>query len=169
MNTRTSVGILSDTHGYLDPFLLEAFIDCVAIIHAGDVGRVEVLEQLEEVAPVLAVKGNIDGGELRHLPLTRVDEIAEKRIAVLHIAGDARRPKSAAKELIRFENPDVFVAGHTHVPVVGKVGNALWINPGAAGIEGHHDLRFAAILHISADGELAMDRIHLGDRASRRR
>jgi len=162
---RTSIGLISDTHGYVDPFLREAFVDCVGIIHAGDIGRVEVLEELEEIAPVYAVKGNIDGGELRYLPLTRVDDFADKRVAALHIAGDARRPKRAARELIRTERPDVIVVGHTHVPVVGRVEGTLWINPGAAGIEGHHHLRFAAILHIDPDGELAMDRIHLGERA----
>lgn len=166
---RISVGLISDTHGYVDPFLYEAFVDCVAIVHAGDIGKVEVLEALDEIAPVHAVKGNIDGGELRFLPLTRVDEFGGKRIACLHIAGDARRPRRAALDLIFSERPDVIVAGHTHVPVVGRVEETLWINPGAAGIQGHHDLRFAAILHIEPDGELALDRIHLGDRGSVRR
>jgi putative phosphoesterase len=162
---RTSVGLVSDTHGWVHPFLHEAFAGCECIVHAGDIGSQEVLDELETIAPVHAVKGNIDGGELRFLPVERVDEVAGKRIAVLHIAGNPRRPRPAARALIARERPDVLVVGHTHVPVVGRVGDTLWINPGAAGIEGHHDLRFAALLHIEADGELAMDRIHLGSRS----
>ena len=161
---RVSIGLVSDTHSYLDPFLETAFADCVAIVHAGDIGRQEVLDDLEGIAPVWAVKGNIDGGDLRFLPLERVDEVNGVRIATRHIAGDSRRPNKAARDFIRRERPDVLVAGHTHVPVVGRVGSTLWINPGAAGIEGHHYDRFAAILHIDTDGQLAMDRVVLGSR-----
>lgn len=163
---RISVGLVSDTHGYCDPYLREAFAGCAAIVHAGDIGRATVLEELEEIAPVYAVKGNIDGADLRFLPLGRVDEFGPIRVATLHIAGDPRRPKRAALELLGTERPQVFVAGHTHVWVVGRVGGALWINPGAAGIEGHHDLRSAAILHIGAGGELSLDRVNLGPRGS---
>lgn len=162
--SRISVGLVSDTHGWLNPDLKEAFARCVCIVHAGDVGKVEVLDELEDVAPVHAVKGNIDGGELRFLPLERVDEVGGKRIAVLHIAGDPMRPNRAARDLIRRERPDVIVVGHTHVPVVGRVDGTLWINPGAAGRQGHHDMSFAAILHIEESGDLALDRIHLGPR-----
>lgn len=165
-DTRVSVGLVSDTHGWVHPFLHEAFADCVCIVHAGDIGTQEVLDELETIAPVHAVKGNIDGGDLRFLPEERVDEVAGTRIAVLHIAGNPRRPRPAARSLIARERPDVLVVGHSHVPVVGRVDETLWINPGAAGIEGHHDLRFAAILHIEPDGELAMDRIHLGSRSA---
>lgn len=164
-SNRTSIGLVSDTHGWVHPFLAEAFADCVGIIHAGDIGTQAVIDELEEIAPVCAVKGNIDGGDLRFLPLTRVDEFAGTRVACLHIAGNPKRPRPAARRLIAAERPDVLVVGHTHVPVVGRVGQTLWVNPGAAGIEGHHDMRFAAILHIEADGELAMDRIHLGARS----
>lgn len=166
---KISIGIMSDTHGYLDPFLLEAFAGCVGVIHAGDVGKTAVLEQLEEVVDVYAVRGNIDGQDLRFLPLSRIDEFGGKRIATLHIAGDPQRPRKAARTLIYEERPDVFIAGHTHIPVVGRVQGTLWINPGAAGIEGHHDERFAAILHIAPDGELSLDRIHLGVRGQPRR
>lgn len=162
---RTSIGLVSDTHGWVHPFLHEAFADCECIVHAGDIGTQDVLDELATIAPVHAVKGNIDGGDLRFLPLERVEEVGGKRIAVLHIAGNPRRPRPAARKLIAREDPDVLVVGHSHVPVVGRYDDTLWINPGAAGIEGHHDLRFAAILHIEDDGELAMDRIHLGSRA----
>jgi len=162
--TRTSIGLVSDTHGWLNPQLKEAFSGCAFIVHAGDIGTVDVLDELEEIAPVVAVKGNIDGGELRFLPLERVEEVAGKRIAVLHIAGEPTRPNRTARELIRRWSPDVLVVGHSHVPVVGRVDGTLWINPGAAGREGHHAMSFAALLHIDEDGDLFLDRVHLGAR-----
>lgn len=161
---RTSIGLISDTHGWVNPQIHVAFRDCVAIIHAGDIGKRDVLDELETIAPVHAVKGNIDGGDLRFLPLELVEEFAGKRIAALHIAGNPRRPKPAALDLIRRESPDVLVVGHSHIPVVGRVHDTLWINPGAAGRHGFHELSFAAILHIDAAGELALDRVHLGGR-----
>ena len=162
---KTTIGLVSDTHGSLDPELIEVFQGVDHIIHAGDIGDPEILEQLEALAPTTAVRGNIDGGELRFQPLEVVVEIAEKRIAVLHIAGSPKRPRKAARELLARERPDVIVVGHSHIPVVGKVGSTLWINPGAAGRHGFHDVRCAALLHVMPDGELKMDRVILGPRS----
>ncbi len=164
MSDRIAVGLVSDTHGWVHPGLHEAFKGVELIVHAGDIGTPEVLTELAEIAPVAAVKGNIDGGDLRFEPLTRVEEVGGIRIAVLHIAGNPRRPKSAALELIRDEEPDVIVVGHSHIPVVGRVEGALWINPGAAGKVGFHTERFAAILYIEPDGELSLSRVELGAR-----
>lgn len=161
---RTKIGLISDTHGWLDPFILEAFKDSDLIVHAGDIGAMDVIDQLETVAPVSVVRGNIDGGDLRFFPLERVDEVGGRRIAVLHIAGNPKRPNKTALDFIRRESPDVIVVGHSHVPVVGRVEGCLWINPGAAGKSGFHDLRFAAILWIEPDGTISMDRVFLGGR-----
>ena len=166
MADRTTIGLVSDTHGYLDPELVEVFDGVDHIIHAGDIGDPEVLQRLEEVAPTSAVRGNIDGGELRFEPLERVVKIREKRIAVLHIAGSPKRPRKAARELIRRERPDAIIVGHSHIPVVGRVDGTLWINPGAAGRQGFHHQRCAALLHIDGDGQFAMDRVILGPRSS---
>lgn len=161
---RTTIGLVSDTHSWLDPELLEVFEGVDHIIHAGDIGDVAVLDRLREVAPTTAVKGNIDGGELRFLPLEEVLEIAGKRIAVLHIAGSPKRPRKAARQLIVRERPDALIVGHSHIPVVGRVDSTLWINPGAAGRQGFHHQRTAALLHVDSDGEFAMDRVVLGPR-----
>lgn len=163
MGKRITIGLVSDTHGWVHPYLHEAFEGVEMILHAGDIGTQEVLDELEEIAPVKAVKGNIDGGDLRFLPLEHVEEIGGKRIGILHIAGSPKSPKPRTREFIRRDKLDVILVGHSHVPVVGRVLGALWINPGAAGKSGHHDLRFAARLHIQ-DGEIEMDRIHLGER-----
>lgn len=162
---KKTIGLVSDTHGWLDPDLVEVFEGVEHIIHAGDLGTVEVLERLREVAPTTAVKGNIDGGELRFLPIDAIVEFEGKRIAVLHIAGSPKRPRKAARQLIARERPDAIVVGHSHIPVVGRVGPTLWINPGAAGRQGFHHQRTAALLHVDAEGEFAMDRVVLGPRA----
>ena len=161
----TKIGVVSDTHGWLDPFLLEAFAGAELIVHAGDIGSMDVIDALETVAPVAVVRGNIDGGDLHFFPVEIVQEVAGKRIACLHIAGNPRSPKRAALDLIRRESPDVIIVGHSHIPVVGRVEGCLWINPGAAGKSGFHSDRYAAILYIADDGEITLERIVLGPRA----
>ncbi len=165
---KVTLGILSDTHGWLDPELVDVFRDKQVdlLVHAGDIGDEEVIDQLEELAPVEVVKGNIDGGDLRFYPEEVVFEAGPRKVAMRHIAGSPRRPRKAARELIAREKPDVFVCGHSHIPVVGRVMGALWINPGACGRVGFHDQRFAALLYVDEDtGEFEMERIHLGPRA----
>lgn len=164
-----TVGLISDTHGWLDPELVQLFAGCEVILHAGDIGEEAVLGELGTIARTEAVRGNIDGGALRHLPLTRVVEVHGRRIALLHIAGSPTRPNKAARELIKAEAPDVLVVGHSHIAVAGRVHGTLWINPGAAGRQGFHDKRFAALLHIAQDGTLSLDRVHLGPRSELRR
>ncbi len=163
----TKLGLVSDTHGYLDPDLVETFRDqgVDRIIHAGDIGQPDVLEELEAVAPVTAVRGNIDGGQLRFLPLEEIIEVEGIRVAVLHIAGSPKRPRKAARSLLRREAPDVLVVGHSHIAVVGKVGDTLWINPGAAGRQGFHHQRLAALLDVEECGELSLKRVILGPRS----
>lgn len=166
--SQITLGILSDTHGWLDPELVEVFGDkgVDRLVHAGDIGNEEVVTQLEQLAPLEIVKGNIDGGELRFLPEEVVFEVGPRTFAMRHIAGSPRRPRKAAREFIAREKPDVLVCGHSHIPVVGRVQGALWINPGACGRVGFHDQRFAALLYVDEDsGEFEMERIHLGSRA----
>lgn len=167
MGTHQSVGLVSDTHGWLDPALSVHFAGAALIVHAGDVGPASVLDELAEIAPVVAVKGNIDGGPLDDLPREVVVEVAGTRIAVLHVAGSPLGPNRTAAALIDRERPDVLVCGHSHIAVAGRVGRLLWVNPGAAGHEGFHDTRTAAILHIRDDGHLALARINLGPRGRR--
>jgi putative phosphoesterase len=164
----TTIGLVSDTHGWLDPELVDIFAehDVAEIIHAGDIGDEAIIERLEEIAPVHAVRGNIDGGDLRFLPEEEFVEVHGCTIAILHIAGSPPRPKKRARELIRRDEPDVFVCGHSHIPAIDRVEETLWINPGAAGRHGFHTERLAAMLHVDEEtGELSMDRIELGRRS----
>lgn len=164
MSVAHRIGLVADTHGWLDPALAEHFAEVEVILHAGDLGTEAVLDELGAIAPVVAVRGNIDGGALADLPLETVVELGGRRIALLHIAGSPRRPTRAARELLDRERPDVLVVGHSHIPVVGRVGGALWINPGAAGHQGFHTDRTAAILTIDGGGEIQLYRVHLGPR-----
>jgi uncharacterized protein len=163
---RVTVGIVSDTHGWLDEQLLTLFEGVEAIVHAGDIGTPAVLEQLEAIAPVLAVRGNVDGGELRFLPSEAQIEVCGRRIAAMHIAGSPHRPNRAVVALLKRMRPDAIVVGHSHIPVVGQVEGALWIKPGAAGRVGFHTERYAGLLHIDrVTRRFSLDRIHLGPRS----
>lgn len=167
VSRKWKVGLVSDTHGWFDPALREVFGGCHHIVHAGDVGDASVIADLEDVAPVTVVRGNIDGGPLRFLPLEAVVDVGGVRIASLHIAGSPTRPRPAALSLLGRERPDVLVVGHSHVALVGRVAGALWVNPGAAGRQGFHTERLAALLHIDPDTkELSLERVYLGARSA---
>lgn len=157
------LGLLSDTHGWLDPALLTWFEGVEQILHAGDVGNEAVLETLRTLAPTIAVRGNVDGGGwARELPLETIIEVGGVRIAMLHIAGNPTRPHRSATDLIARTQPDILLVGHSHIPVVERRAGVLWLNPGAAGRQGFHEARTAMLLHLKPS--LSVDFITLGPR-----
>jgi putative phosphoesterase len=137
------------------------------IVHGGDVGAPGILDELAEVAPVTAVFGNIDGATLRDLPARAVMQVAGIRVGVLHIAGNPWRPNRDARNFIADTGVDVLVCGHSHAFVAVRADDCLWLNPGAAGRQGFHAERTAALLGISQAGELRVLRIGLGPRSAR--
>jgi putative phosphoesterase len=161
------VGLLSDTHGWLDSGFHQWFAGVEMILHAGDVGSEVVLTELEVIAPTYAVRGNVDGGRwAMELPLERVVEVGGLRIAMLHIAGEPGRPEVAATALLARERPDMLLVGHTHIPVMERLGRGgLWLNPGAAGRQGFHTKRTAALLHIEEGALPRVEMIELGTRS----
>lgn len=127
--TTTLIGVISDNHGYLDPAVLQAFAGVTHIIHAGDIMDPQILVTLEAVAPVTAVAGNLDSGELAaRLPREARGEVGGVRFLVGH------KPKRLLNRLsggkIEGERPDLVVWGHTHVPSAAWVEGALYLNPG---------------------------------------
>lgn len=163
---RISIGLISDTHSHVDEGWAEAFSGMDYIFHAGDIGSQEVLDALEQIAPVIAVKGNIDGGDLRFLPEQQLHTLGGKKIAMIHIAGSPNKPNKIVRKLLIHEQPDLLIVGHSHIPVVKRVDlGCLWINPGAAGRHGFHPERVAMRLHISPWlGELSLERVCFGPR-----
>lgn len=125
------LGVISDTHGLLRPRVFDLFAGVDRILHAGDVGDPAILDDLEAIAPVLAVWGNVDGPELRaRLPERLEVELAGVRVGMAH--GHREEP---AYEALAGTFPDaaLIVHGHSHLPRVGRAGRALLLNPGSAG------------------------------------
>lgn len=121
------VGLISDTHGWLRAEALSALAGSELIIHAGDVGAPEVLEALRQIAPVVAVKGNVDTAAwAAALPTTAVATLGETLIYVVHDINQLDlKPEAAGFHIV--------VSGHTHRPVSMERGGVLFVNPGAAG------------------------------------
>lgn len=143
------IGLLSDTHGLLRPEALDALAGAERLFHAGDVGSLEILDALEEVAPVHAVRGNTDHGEVAdRLPLDQVVDVSVAdrtlRVYVKHIREDIDLDPAAA-------DIDVVVFGHTHQPSVERRDGVLWVNPGSCGPR-RFDLPIT-IARLGLDGE----------------
>jgi len=121
------VGLISDTHGLLRPEAVRALEGSDLIIHAGDVGTAEILDALRAVAPVVAVRGNVDTGAWASaLPTTAVAEMSGTLIYVLHDVNDLDLDPAAA-------GFGVVVSGHSHKPARAECGGVLYVNPGSAG------------------------------------
>jgi len=118
------IGLISDTHGYFDPRLPDIFRGVERILHAGDVGSLDVVESLEAIAPVVAVHGNMDSPVLAsRFPEDTILDIDGLRVYLVHRPQDARPG----------EGVDVVVQGHTHRSLVEEKDGMLYVNPGAAG------------------------------------
>jgi putative phosphoesterase len=125
------IGVISDTHGYLDPRAVPALQGAALILHAGDIGSAAIVDALEAIAPVTAVQGNVDAGTplARRFPATQRLTIDGVRIHMTHIGG---RPTELAGALPE-PRPNVYIFGHSHVALLETLGGVLFLNPGAAG------------------------------------
>ncbi len=161
------LGIVSDTHGVYHPEIDEVFAGADLILHAGDVGPGGIVERLERLAPVVGVWGNVDGPAVRR----RFGEHARivaggMRVWMTHIGGHPKRWDKGVKELILAEPPDLFVCGHSHILRIERVkalGGMLYVNPGAAGTQGFHQVRTCVRMTIEDGKAVAADVIHLAD------
>ncbi len=140
-----NIGVISDTHGYIDPQALERLAGADRILHAGDIGSDEVLAALERLAPVTAVAGNIDRGAGR-APLRSIEILdwAGRRIVMTH----QRPPWDALRVWCSDRMPDVVVSGHSHRPLAKRVSGVLFLNPGSAGRKRVNLPRSCAILRL---------------------
>ncbi len=130
-----SIGVISDNHGFLDPTVLEHFAGVVHIIHAGDIVDPEILTALETVAPVTAVAGNMDSGDLgASLPREVAGQVAGVRFALGHKRKRLLKRLAEGKVEGNLEGatPALVVYGHDHVPAAAWVEGTLFLNPGSA-------------------------------------
>jgi len=170
------VGVVSDTHGFFDPRLKDLLAGVDIILHGGDVGSEEVLDELNRIAPVHAVRGNVDSPDL-DLPLSLKLSLESLQVEMMHVLpvpqsvleewSDAmlpggRPPNRSEKFLATFdEKTGVVVFGHSHLPSLLTLGDRLFFNPGSAGKKRFDLPRCCGLLEIlrgrvrtSADGSL---------------
>lgn len=147
------IGILSDTHGFLDEAVFRHFQDCDEIWHAGDFGNDTLADQLRSFKPLRGVYGNIDGQDIRsHYPELSQWTCEEVHVMMLHIGGYPPKYNSRSKPLIQQYRPQLFISGHSHILKVmyDDALNCLHINPGAAGKQGWHKVR--TLVRLDIDG-----------------
>ncbi|HAM72387.1 MAG TPA: YfcE family phosphodiesterase [Verrucomicrobiales bacterium] len=151
------IGVISDTHGFLDPKVPRLFAGVDHILHGGDVGHGSILTSLENIAPVTAVLGNTDSGlDLRE---TEVLTLGERVFLVHHIV-EMLHPPAEWKRRLERVNPAVVIFGHTHKPLESVVGSTLFLNPGYAGRQRFDLPRSVALLH-AAPSELRVEFLRL--------
>jgi putative phosphoesterase len=121
------IGVISDTHGLLRPEALAALRGSSHILHAGDVGDIDILDALKQIAPVTAIRGNIDtDGPTAQLPATEVIELEGHLIYLLHSLADLDlKPEAAGMSVV--------ISGHSHKPKIETRTGVLYLNPGSAG------------------------------------
>ncbi len=151
----TNIGLLSDTHGFLDPKVYEYFKNCDQIWHAGDIGSTSIVEDLRAFKETKIVYGNIDSKEVRNLTdETMLFRVENKTVLMTHIGGYPPKYNKTSIPLLNEHQPDIFVCGHSHILKVisdPKRKGLLHLNPGAAGKSGFHKVR--TLLRFCIDGD----------------
>lgn len=161
------IGLLSDTHGYLDDAVLKHFEKCDEIWHAGDFGSMEVIEKLEAFKPLRGVYGNIDDKDIRlKFPEHLRFHCEQVDVWMTHIGGYPGKYSPLVKPEILNNPPKLFITGHSHILKVQfdpKL-QLLHLNPGAAGKQGWHQIRTAMRFEINGDKIENLEVIELGKR-----
>ena len=112
----TKILILSDTHSFLDTRLKKHIRNSDIVWHAGDIGDIAIIDEINTIKPVVAVHGNIDNHTFKtEYPKNQIFKIHGKKIVITHIAGYPNRYNKHALNLIKIEQPDIFVCGHSHI------------------------------------------------------
>ena len=138
------VALISDTHGYMGPEILEVVASADEVWHAGDIGDRSVTDALRNLVPLRAVYGNIDGGDLRvEYPEDAVFMVEGLSVVMTHIAGSPGKYNPRVRKLVEEQRPGLLVCGHSHILKVQRdpVWGHLHMNPGAAGHHGFHVIR----------------------------
>jgi hypothetical protein len=151
------IGVISDTHGYFHPAIPKAFAGVDCILHAGDLGVPEIFDKLEAIAPTMAVYGNVDGAVIRRMLAEDLEtRLGGIRVWMTHIGGRPGRWSSGIRKQLVERRPDLFVCGHSHILRIERTSSPvpfLYLNPGAAGRQGLHQVKTCVIL-TAEDGAL---------------
>ena len=158
LSSMTRIGLLSDTHGFLDEAVFRHFAECDEIWHAGDIGNYELAARLSAWKPFKAVYGNIDGQNVRNqFPEVLHWQCEEVTVLMLHIGGYPPKYNANAKSLLQQFQPQLFIDGHSHIlkVIYDPAINCLHMNPGAAGKQGWHKVR--TLIRFTIDGKNIQD------------
>lgn len=161
------IGLLSDTHSFLDEAVFKYFKDCDEIWHAGDFGNQAVADALAAFKPLRGVYGNIDGQEIRKdFPEILAFSIEGLKVLMVHIGGYPGRYAPQVKRLIQTHSPGLFISGHSHILKVmfDKEFKCLHMNPGAAGKQGWHKTRTLLRFSITQGKVHDLEVIELAER-----
>jgi putative phosphoesterase len=152
------IGLISDTHNYLDEAVFRHFEHCDEIWHAGDFGTIEIAERLKKFKPLKGVYGNIDGYDVRSVfPEKLVWDCEAVKVYMTHIGGYPGRYAPNIKQDLISNDARLFISGHSHILKIiydDKI-HCLHINPGAAGNQGWHKIR--TIVRFAVDGSNIKD------------
>ncbi len=163
------IGLLSDTHSYLDPKIRTYFKDCDEIWHAGDIGD-RVADELEKIKPLRAVYGNIDDKDMQvRFPEDLWFTCEGLTIWMTHIGGAPPNYNPRVKKILKDKVPDIFICGHSHILRVKKdpaYKNMLYVNPGAAGNQGFHPIKTLLRFEIVGKEVRKMEVVELGKRGA---
>lgn len=162
------IGLISDTHSFLDEKVFQYFEECDEIWHAGDVGDAAVIKALSDFKPIRVVYGNIDGPEIRaRYPEKLFFEIEGVKVYMIHIGGTPPRYAKGVKTDLKREQPKLFICGHSHILKVmpdKTLENMIYMNPGAAGKQGFHRMRTLLRFDLEAGAIKNLEVIELGKR-----
>jgi uncharacterized protein len=162
------IGLLSDTHGYLDPKVFTHFKDCDELWHAGDIGTLHLLEELERFKAVRGVYGNIDDKAIQsRLPEDLRFYCEGIDVWITHIGGSPPNYNPRVRSLLKKNAPDLFICGHSHMLSIKRdptFNNMLYLNPGAAGNQGFHKIKTLVRFEIHDKKIEKMEVIELGKR-----
>lgn len=154
----TKIALISDNHSYVGEDVLKHLEDVDEIWHAGDIGDLHSIQAMQKMAPFRAVYGNIDDHKTRLIfPENQIFICEEAKIFMTHIGGYPGRYNARVKQIIKLENPDIFICGHSHICKVmpDHANQLLHMNPGAYGHHGFHIIR--TILKFSIHGKKILD------------
>lgn len=166
------IGLMSDTHSFLDDKVFQYFAACDEVWHAGDFGSMAVVDALRAFKPLRGVYGNIDGAGIRaEMPLDLRFECEGVQVLMTHIGGYPGRYDPRIRAILKSDPPTggLFISGHSHILKVmpDKTGGFLHINPGACGNEGWHKVKTLVRFTLDAGSIRDLQIIELGSRGTR--